>query len=46
MVGLEPACVATFRDELPDLFPQDRTAKKLKENAFLFSEFLDGHCAI
>ncbi|MGB9166790.1 MAG: (Fe-S)-binding protein [Rhodomicrobium sp.] len=44
MVGLEPACVATFRDELPDLFPRDRTAKKLKENAFLFSEFLDGHC--
>ncbi|MGA7326332.1 MAG: FAD-linked oxidase C-terminal domain-containing protein, partial [Rhodomicrobium sp.] len=44
MVGLEPACVATFRDELPDLFPRDRTAKKLKENTFLFSEFLDRHC--
>ena len=44
IVGLEPACLATFRDELPDLFPRDRTAKKLKENAFLFSEFLDGHC--
>jgi Fe-S oxidoreductase len=44
MVGLEPACVTTFRDELPDLFPRDRTAKKLKDNAFLFSEFLDRHC--
>lgn len=44
VVGLEPACVATFRDELPDLFPRDRTAKKLKENSFLFSEFLDRHC--
>jgi Fe-S oxidoreductase len=44
MVGLEPACVATFRDELPDLFPRDRTAKKLKENAFLFSELLERHC--
>jgi Fe-S oxidoreductase len=44
MVGLEPACVATFRDELTDLFPRDRTAKKLKENTFLFSEFLDRHC--
>ena len=42
MVGLEPACVSTFRDE--DLFPRDRTAKKLKENAFLFSEFLDRRC--
>lgn len=44
MVGLEPACVAVFRDELPDLFPRDRTARKLKENAFLFSEFLERHC--
>ncbi len=44
MVGLEPACVATFRDELPDLFPRDRTARKLKDNAFLFSEFIERHC--
>ncbi len=44
MVGLEPACVATFRDELTDLFPRVRTAKKLKENTVLFSEFLDRHC--
>jgi Fe-S oxidoreductase len=44
LVGLEPACVATFRDELPDLFPRDRTARKLKENSFLVSEFLDRHC--
>ncbi len=44
MVGLEPACVATFRDELTDLFPRDRVAQKLKENTFLFSEFLDRHC--
>ncbi len=44
MVGLEPACVTTFRDELPNLFPRDRIAKKLKENTFLFSEFLDRHC--
>jgi FAD/FMN-containing dehydrogenase/Fe-S oxidoreductase len=43
MVGLEPACVTTFRDELPDLFPRDRTAKKLTENAFLLGEFLDRH---
>ncbi len=44
MVGLEPACVATFRDELPDLFPRDGTAKNLRENTFLFSEFLERHC--
>jgi FAD/FMN-containing dehydrogenase/Fe-S oxidoreductase len=45
MVGLEPACVATFRDELPNLFPNDRRAKALEENTLLFSEFLDRHCA-
>ena len=45
MVGLEPACVATFRDELPNLFPKDRRAKALEENTLLFSEFLDRHCA-
>ena len=44
MVGLEPACVATFRDELPNLFPKDRRAAALKDNTFLFSEFLDRHC--
>ena len=44
MVGLEPACITTFRDELPGLFPRDRTAIALKENALLFSEFLDRHC--
>ncbi len=44
MVGLEPACVATFRDELPGLFPRETAAKKLEENTHLFSEFLDRHC--
>ena len=44
MVGLEPACVATFRDELPNLFSRDKTAKRLTQNTFLFSEFLDHLC--
>lgn len=44
MVGLEPACVASFRDELPNLFPNDETARKLSQNTHLFSEFLDRHC--
>jgi Fe-S oxidoreductase len=43
IVGLEPACVATFRDELPNLFPDDRRARLLSERVLLFSEFLDRH---
>ena len=30
-VGLEPSCVAVFRDELRDLFPMDEDAKRLSE---------------
>jgi Fe-S oxidoreductase len=41
IVGLEPACVAAFRDELPNLFPYDPRAAKLGEQTLLFSEFLD-----
>lgn len=41
IVGLEPACVAAFRDELPKLFPHDSRAQLLAKNTFLFSEFLD-----
>src|SRR5207248_621342 len=40
VVGLEPSCVATFRDELCDLFPHDADAKRLSEQTWLFSEFL------
>jgi Fe-S oxidoreductase len=40
IVGLEPSCVAVFRDELTNLFPDDEDAKRLKEQVFLFSEFL------
>jgi Fe-S oxidoreductase len=43
IVGLEPACVAAFRDELPNLFPDDRRARLLSERVLLFSEFLDRH---
>jgi FAD/FMN-containing dehydrogenase/Fe-S oxidoreductase len=40
VVGLEPACVASFRDELAELFPDDERAHYLAENTLLFSEFL------
>ena len=40
VVGLEPSCVATFRDELCELFPHDQDAKRLRDQTYLLSEFL------
>jgi Fe-S oxidoreductase len=39
VIGLEPSCLLTFRDELPALIKSD-AAKRLAENSFLFEEFL------
>jgi len=41
VVGLEPACVSTFRDELLNFFPRDERAKRLSKQVFLLPEFLD-----
>ena len=43
MVGLEPSCVAVFRDELLNLFPHDERAQALSRQTFLLSEFLETH---
>jgi Fe-S oxidoreductase len=43
VVGLEPSCLAVFRDEMMDLFPNDEDAKRLHDQAFLLSEFLHEH---
>ncbi|HEU4618632.1 MAG TPA: FAD-binding oxidoreductase, partial [Gammaproteobacteria bacterium] len=40
IVGVEPACVSTFRDELPKLFPDDERAKRLAKQTFRLGEFL------
>ncbi len=40
VVGLEPSCLAVFRDELTNLFPNDEDARQLHEQSFLLSEFL------
>ena len=39
IVGLEPSCLLTLRDELPSMLPGDRT-KTLARGAYLFEEFL------
>jgi FAD/FMN-containing dehydrogenase/Fe-S oxidoreductase len=41
VVGLEPSCVAVFRDEMMNLFPMDEDAKRLSQNTFILSEFLE-----
>jgi FAD/FMN-containing dehydrogenase/Fe-S oxidoreductase len=43
IVGLEPSCVAVFRDELINLFPQDQDARRLCDQIFTLSEFLTRH---
>jgi FAD/FMN-containing dehydrogenase/Fe-S oxidoreductase len=43
LVGFEPSCVAVFRDELGELFPNDEDAKKLKDQSFMLGEFLHKH---
>jgi Fe-S oxidoreductase len=40
VVGLEPSCVAVFRDELVNLLPHDENARRLSQQTFLLSEFL------
>lgn len=40
LIGLEPSCLAVFRDELIKLFPQDERAQKLSRRAFMLGEFL------
>jgi Fe-S oxidoreductase len=41
VVVLEPSCLAVFRDEMVNLLPDDEDAKRLSEQTFLLSEFLE-----
>lgn len=43
VVGMEPSCLAVFRDELTKLLPHDEDAQRLRRNAYHFAEFLDAH---
>jgi len=40
VVGLEPSCVAVFRDEMPDLLAHDRDAARLSGQVRTLSELL------
>jgi len=41
MVVLEPSCATVFRDELHNLFPNDKLAEKLRKQTFVLSELLE-----
>jgi FAD/FMN-containing dehydrogenase/Fe-S oxidoreductase len=43
LVGLEPSCLAVFRDELGNLFPGDLDAQRLAAQACTLAEFLERH---
>ncbi|MCS7050330.1 MAG: FAD-binding protein [Thermomicrobium sp.] len=40
IVGTEPSCILTFRDEYPDLLPPSEDANVVAEQTFLLDEFL------
>lgn len=42
LVGIEPSCILSFRDEYPDIVNNEMrdTAKKLAKNCLLFDEFI------
>jgi FAD/FMN-containing dehydrogenase/Fe-S oxidoreductase len=42
VVGLEPSCIAVFRDELANLFPDDETARRLSAGMLTLAELLAG----
>ncbi|HEU4875613.1 MAG TPA: FAD-linked oxidase C-terminal domain-containing protein [Pyrinomonadaceae bacterium] len=41
VVGLEPSCVAVFRDEMTNLLPDDQDARRLSQQTYLLTEFLE-----
>jgi FAD/FMN-containing dehydrogenase/Fe-S oxidoreductase len=41
IVGLEPSCILTFRDELPAIFPREAKAAALAARSMLLGEFLE-----
>ena len=41
IVGLEPSCLAVFKDELGKLLPHDDDAKRLSQDVYHFAEFFE-----
>src|SRR5581483_8969207 len=45
IVGLEPSCILTLRDELIALFPHNAEARLLRDHALTFDEFINRQAA-
>ncbi len=43
VVGMEPSCIAVFRDELTSILPHDDDAERLARNAWHWAEFFEKH---
>ena len=43
VIGLEPSCLAVFRDELVNMLPDNLDAQRLKNQSYVLSEFLTRH---
>ena len=43
VVGMEPSCLAVFKDELTGMLPHDDDAQRLAKNAHHFSAFFEAH---
>ena len=41
IVGMEPSCLATFKDELVNLLPHSDDAKRLSQDVYHFGEFFE-----
>lgn len=41
LVGMEPSCLAVFRDELTKILPNDQDAQRLKNNCYHWAEFFE-----
>ncbi len=39
-IFLEPSCASVFKDELPELFPNDSRAQRLSQQVFLLADWL------
>ncbi|HEU4977358.1 MAG TPA: heterodisulfide reductase-related iron-sulfur binding cluster, partial [Solirubrobacteraceae bacterium] len=43
IVGIEPSCVAAFRDETANLLPKDEDALRLKSQTYTLAQLLERH---
>ena len=43
LVGMEPSCLAVFRDEMLKLLPNDPDAVRLRDNCYHWAEFFQKH---